>query len=60
MLGGYRVQGRGANDEVMDDALALRAAGCFAIVMEMVPAPAAKAVTEATADPHHRTGRPRL
>ena len=48
VLGGYRVQGRGAGGEkLMDDALALQAAGCFAIVMEMVPAPAAKAVTEA-------------
>ena len=31
----------------MEDALALEAAGCFAIVMEMVPAPVAAKVTEA-------------
>lgn len=48
VLGGYRVQGRGAGAEkLMDDALALEAAGCFAVVMEMVPAPGARAVTEA-------------
>ena len=48
VLGGYKVQGRGAGAEkLLEDALALEAAGCFAIVMEMVPAPAAARVTEA-------------
>ncbi len=48
VLGGYRVQGRGDGaDRLLEDALALEDAGCFAIVMEMVPAPAAKRVTEA-------------
>ena len=48
VLGGYKVQGRGAGaDKLMDDALALEAAGCFAIVIEMVPSPAAQRVTEA-------------
>ncbi|GAA4403241.1 3-methyl-2-oxobutanoate hydroxymethyltransferase [Fodinibacter luteus] len=48
VLGGYKVQGRGAGaDRLMEDALALEAAGCFAIVMEMVPAPVAAGVTEA-------------
>ena len=45
-LGGYRVQGRGdAGDALVEDALALEAAGAFAVVMEMVPAEAAKRVT---------------
>lgn len=52
VLGGYRVQGRGEGaDRLLDDALALQEAGCFAVVMEMVPAPAAKRVTEALAIP---------
>jgi len=46
VLGGYRVQGRGdAADRLLADAVALEAAGCFAIVMEMVPTPAAARVT---------------
>ncbi|MEU4675009.1 3-methyl-2-oxobutanoate hydroxymethyltransferase [Amycolatopsis sp. NPDC023774] len=45
-LGGYRVQGRGeAADVLLADALALQEAGAFAVVMEMVPAEAAKRVT---------------
>jgi 3-methyl-2-oxobutanoate hydroxymethyltransferase len=45
-LGGYRVQGRGdAADVLLEDALALQAAGAFSVVMEMVPAEAAKRVT---------------
>jgi 3-methyl-2-oxobutanoate hydroxymethyltransferase len=45
-LGGYRVQGRGdSGDELVADALALQEAGAFAVVMEMVPAEAAKRVT---------------
>jgi 3-methyl-2-oxobutanoate hydroxymethyltransferase len=38
-LGGYRSQGRTAERalEVIDDALALEAAGCFAIVLEAIP-----------------------
>jgi 3-methyl-2-oxobutanoate hydroxymethyltransferase len=47
-LGGYRVQGRGEDAErLLDDALALQAAGAFALVMEMVPAPVAAQVTKA-------------
>lgn len=43
-LGGYRVQGTtaGQAERLIEDALALQAAGCFAIVVEAVPA----AVTE--------------
>ena len=45
-LGGYRVQGRGsAGDLVFADAVALQAAGAFAVVLEMVPAHVAKRVT---------------
>jgi len=46
-LGGYRVQGRGAQaDALADDALALQEAGAFSIVLEMVPAPVAARITE--------------
>jgi 3-methyl-2-oxobutanoate hydroxymethyltransferase len=52
VLGGYRVQGRGSGeDKLLDDALALERAGCFAIVMEMVPSPAAARVTDALSIP---------
>jgi 3-methyl-2-oxobutanoate hydroxymethyltransferase len=47
VLGGYRVQGRGDSaDRLVEDAIALEKAGCFAVVMEMVPAPLAARVTE--------------
>ncbi len=47
-IGGYRVQGRGdaAAHRLLDDALALQAAGAFAVVLEMVPAPVAAEVTK--------------
>ena len=40
MLGGYRAQGRTAARarQVLDDALTLQEAGCFAIVFEAIPA----------------------
>jgi 3-methyl-2-oxobutanoate hydroxymethyltransferase len=46
-LGGYKAQGRtGARAlEVARDALALQAAGCFAIVFEAIPAAVAQALT---------------
>ena len=45
-LGGYRVQGRGATaDRLMQDALAVQAAGAFGVVMEMVPGPIAAEIT---------------
>ena len=51
-LGGYRVQGRGdAGGRVLDSALALQAAGAFAVVMEMVPGDIARAVTAKLAIP---------
>jgi 3-methyl-2-oxobutanoate hydroxymethyltransferase len=47
-LGGYRVQGRGDDaGRLIDDALALEAAGAFAVLMEMVPAEAAAKVDRA-------------
>jgi len=48
MLGGFKAQGRTAEkaERLYADALALEAAGCFAIVLEAVPAPVAAAVTE--------------
>jgi len=47
-MGGFRVQGRTAFDamRLMDDAIALEEAGCYAIVLEAVPAPVAQALTE--------------
>ncbi|MBS42238.1 MAG: 3-methyl-2-oxobutanoate hydroxymethyltransferase [Nocardioides sp.] len=46
-LGGYRVQGRGATgSRVLDDALAVEAAGAFAVVMEMVPGDVAAEITQ--------------
>jgi 3-methyl-2-oxobutanoate hydroxymethyltransferase len=49
MLGGFKAQGRTAEkaERLYEDALALEAAGCFAIVLEAVPAPVAAAVTDA-------------
>ncbi len=47
MLGGYRVQGRTAEAAraLLDDALALTAAGAFAIVLEGIPREIAAAIT---------------
>jgi 3-methyl-2-oxobutanoate hydroxymethyltransferase len=51
-LGGYRVQGRGVHaEQLVQDALALEAAGAFAVVLEMVPADVAKRVTAELAVP---------
>ncbi len=45
-IGGYRIQGRGEAAEVLlADALALQAAGAFAIVLELVPAELAARVS---------------
>jgi 3-methyl-2-oxobutanoate hydroxymethyltransferase len=48
MLGGFKAQGRNATKAVrlVEDALALQAAGCFALVLEAVPAPVAARITE--------------
>ena len=46
-LGGYRVQGRGEDgDRLLEDALALQAAGAFAIVLEVVPSDLAGLVSK--------------
>jgi 3-methyl-2-oxobutanoate hydroxymethyltransferase len=52
-LGGYRVQGRdtAAARRLRDDATALQAAGAFAIVLELMPAPLASTITQAVAVP---------
>ena len=49
MLGGFKAQGRSAAKAVQlyEDALALQAAGCFALVLEAVPSPVAARITEA-------------
>ncbi|WP_102508358.1 3-methyl-2-oxobutanoate hydroxymethyltransferase [Sanguibacter massiliensis] len=47
VLGGKRIQGRGdAAEQLKSDALALQEAGAIAVVLEMVPAPVARDVTE--------------
>ena len=46
-LGGYKVQGRGeAGHALLDDALAVQAAGAFAVVLEVVPHDLAERVTK--------------
>jgi 3-methyl-2-oxobutanoate hydroxymethyltransferase len=48
MLGGFKVQGKDAQaaQKIIDDALALQDAGAFSVLLEAVPAPIAKMVTE--------------
>ncbi len=52
-MGGYKVQGReqSAALELIEDARALEAAGCFAIVLEGVPDEVARMVTDAIGVP---------
>ncbi|HKI92204.1 MAG TPA: 3-methyl-2-oxobutanoate hydroxymethyltransferase [Gaiellaceae bacterium] len=52
-LGGFKAQGRTAEQAaaLVADALALQEAGCFAIVLEAIPAPVAREVTRALAVP---------
>ena len=47
-LGGFKLQGKGGDDarRLVDEALALEQAGCFSIVLEMVPAELAAIITE--------------
>jgi 3-methyl-2-oxobutanoate hydroxymethyltransferase len=53
MLGGFKAQGRSAEAalRLYEDARALEAAGCFAIVLEAVPAAVAHDVTAALSIP---------
>jgi 3-methyl-2-oxobutanoate hydroxymethyltransferase len=53
MLGGFKAQGRTAERarQLADEALALEAAGCFAVVLEAVPAQVARAITRSLSVP---------
>jgi 3-methyl-2-oxobutanoate hydroxymethyltransferase len=53
MLGGFRAQGRTAEKarRLLDEAIALEEAGCFALVLEAVPAPVAARISEALVIP---------
>jgi 3-methyl-2-oxobutanoate hydroxymethyltransferase len=53
MLGGFKAQGRTAEKarQLVEDALELEAAGCFALVLEAVPSPVASRITEALTIP---------
>jgi 3-methyl-2-oxobutanoate hydroxymethyltransferase len=53
ILGGFKTQGRTAAKarQLLADALALEAAGCFAIVLEAVPVPVAMRITESLTVP---------
>jgi 3-methyl-2-oxobutanoate hydroxymethyltransferase len=48
MLGGFKAQGRTAEKalRLLADARALEAAGCFSVVLEAVPAPVARRISE--------------
>lgn len=47
VLGGYKVQGRGADaDRLLRDAAAVAAAGAFSVVLEKVPAALAERITQ--------------
>jgi 3-methyl-2-oxobutanoate hydroxymethyltransferase len=52
-LGGWRAQGRTAAraQQLVEDALALERAGCFAVVLECIPSPVAARITEALSVP---------
>ena len=52
-LGGFRVQGKTASAamRLLDDAVAVQEAGCFAVVVEAVPAEVAAMVTRETTIP---------
>ena len=52
-VGGYRVQGKDleAAREIIDDAISLAEAGCFAIVLECVPDAVARLATDSVAVP---------
>jgi 3-methyl-2-oxobutanoate hydroxymethyltransferase len=48
MMGGFRVQGKDAESakRIIEDALAIEEAGCFAVELECIPAKLAKIITE--------------
>ena len=47
-LGGYKLQGKDEAQarKIVEDAVALEAAGCWGVVLELVPSPLAKLITE--------------
>ncbi len=53
ILGGYKVQGKTtfAAHRLLEDARALQEAGCFALVLECIPAPLAQEITQALTIP---------
>ncbi|HEX6701174.1 MAG TPA: 3-methyl-2-oxobutanoate hydroxymethyltransferase [Gaiellaceae bacterium] len=53
VLGGFKAQGRTAEqaERLFEDALALEATGCFAVVLEAVPAAVSARITEALGIP---------
>jgi 3-methyl-2-oxobutanoate hydroxymethyltransferase len=53
MLGGFKAQGRTAAKalQLVEDAVALEAAGCFTLVLEAVPSPVATRITKALTIP---------
>lgn len=57
-LSGYRVQGktRAAAERILDDALALEAAGAFAILLEAVPPKSARFIRDGLTIPVHGIG----
>ena len=62
-MGGFRVQGRGEEGQRLleADARAIAEAGAFAIVLEGIVEPVARAITGVHRRPHHRDRRfPRL
>ena len=48
MLGGFKVQGKDAEaaQRIVDDAVSLEDAGAFAVILEAIPAPISKRITE--------------
>jgi 3-methyl-2-oxobutanoate hydroxymethyltransferase len=48
MLGGFKVQGKDAQaaQKIIDDAVLLEDAGAFSVLLEAIPAPIAKRITE--------------
>jgi 3-methyl-2-oxobutanoate hydroxymethyltransferase len=53
VMGGFRVQGRGAEDaiRILEDAHRLQEAGCFALVLEGIPSEVAARITESLSIP---------
>ena len=60
-MGGYVVQGKDSEkaQQLLKDARALEAAGCYALVLECIPAELARIITGPAADPDHRHRRGR-